>query len=92
MILFKIGYGSAAVSQRPIGWDQIYRTLRVFPGLYIRQEAATRHFIENVLWVAGAAAPGVCYWRNTVLGTGSTSAYPLADNGRLASIAHGLER
>ncbi len=27
-----------------------------------------------------------------MLGTGSTSACPLADKGRLASIAHGLER
>ncbi len=40
-------------------WDRIYQILRAFPGLYIRQEAATRHFVENVLWVARAG----CAWR-----------------------------
>ena len=35
-------------------WERIYRILQVFPGLYIRQEAATRRFVESVLWVARA--------------------------------------
>ena len=40
-------------------WERIYRILRAFPGLYIRQEAVTRQFVENVLWVARAG----CAWR-----------------------------
>ena len=40
-------------------WDRIYRILRDLPGLYIRQEAAIRRFVENVLWVARAG----CAWR-----------------------------
>ena len=40
-------------------WERIYRILRAFPGLYIRQEAVTRKFVENVLWVARAG----CAWR-----------------------------
>jgi transposase len=40
-------------------WDRIYQILRAFPGLYIRQEATTRRFVENVLWVARAG----CAWR-----------------------------
>ena len=40
-------------------WDRIYQILRSLPGLYIRQEAATRRFVENVLWVAKTG----CAWR-----------------------------
>ena len=40
-------------------WDRVYQILRDLPGLYIRQEAATRRFVENVLWVARAG----CAWR-----------------------------
>lgn len=40
-------------------WERIYGILLSFPGLYIRQAAATRRFVENVFWVARA----VCAWR-----------------------------
>ena len=40
-------------------WDRVYQILRDLPGLYIRQEAATRRFVETVLWVARAG----CAWR-----------------------------
>ena len=40
-------------------WERIYRILRDLPGLYICQEAVTRRFVENVLWVAKAG----CAWR-----------------------------
>ena len=40
-------------------WDRIYEVLLAFPGLYIRQEASARRFVENVLWVARAG----CAWR-----------------------------
>ena len=40
-------------------WDRIYQILSAREGLYVRQEAATRRFVENVLWVARAG----CAWR-----------------------------
>ncbi|MDH3660049.1 MAG: IS5 family transposase [Alphaproteobacteria bacterium] len=40
-------------------WDRVYQILRDLPGLYIRQEAATRRFVETVLWMARAG----CAWR-----------------------------
>jgi len=40
-------------------WDRVYKILRDLPGLYIRQEAATRWFVETVLWMARAG----CAWR-----------------------------
>ncbi|MGI9488172.1 MAG: transposase [Geminicoccaceae bacterium] len=49
----------AALRFRDDRWDRIYRILWAFPGLYIRQESATRRFVENVLWVAKAG----CAWR-----------------------------
>jgi len=40
-------------------WDRIYQILSAQEGLYIRQEAATRRFVETVLWMARAG----CAWR-----------------------------
>jgi transposase len=40
-------------------WDRIYQILSAQEGLYIRQEVATRRFVETVLWVARAG----CAWR-----------------------------
>ena len=40
-------------------WDRIYEILSAQQGLYIRQEAATRRFVETVLWMARAG----CAWR-----------------------------
>ena len=40
-------------------WDRIYQILSAQKGLYIRQEAATRRFVETVLWMARAG----CAWR-----------------------------
>jgi transposase len=40
-------------------WDRIYESLRDDPGIYIRQEAATRQFVETILWMARAG----CAWR-----------------------------
>jgi hypothetical protein len=40
-------------------WDRICRLLSAQEGLYIRQEAATRRFVETVLWIARAG----CAWR-----------------------------
>ena len=40
-------------------WDRIYQILSAQEGLYIRQEAATRRFVETVLWIARAG----CAWR-----------------------------
>lgn len=40
-------------------WERIYQILSAQKGLYIRQEAATRRFVETVLWMARAG----CAWR-----------------------------
>ena len=40
-------------------WERIYAILRAFPGIYVGQEAATRRFVEAVLWMARAG----CAWR-----------------------------
>jgi len=40
-------------------WDRIYEILSAQKGLYIRQETATRRFVETVLWMARAG----CAWR-----------------------------
>ena len=48
-----------APSFRDDQWDRIYQILQAHPGLYIRQEAATRRFVETVLWMARAG----CAWR-----------------------------
>jgi transposase len=40
-------------------WDRLYQILSAQKGLYIRQEAATRRFVETVLWMARAG----CAWR-----------------------------
>ena len=40
-------------------WDRIYQILSFQEGLYIRQEVATRRFVETVLWIARAG----CAWR-----------------------------
>jgi len=40
-------------------WDRLYQILLAQKGLYIRQEAATRRFVETVLWMARAG----CAWR-----------------------------
>jgi transposase len=40
-------------------WDRVYQILSAQKGLYIRQEAATRRFVETVLWMARAG----CAWR-----------------------------
>ena len=40
-------------------WDRIHHVVQAFPGLYVRQEASTRRFVENVFWVARAG----CAWR-----------------------------
>ena len=49
----------AAPSFRDDQWGRIYPILQAYPGLYIRQEAATRRFVETVLWMARAG----CAWR-----------------------------
>ena len=40
-------------------WRRLYALLQVQLGIYVRQEAATRHFVEAVLWMARAG----CAWR-----------------------------
>ena len=40
-------------------WNRIYQILSAQEGLYIRQESATRRFVETVLWIARAG----CAWR-----------------------------
>ena len=40
-------------------WRRLYAMLQVQPGIYVRQEAATRRFVEAVLWMARAG----CAWR-----------------------------
>jgi transposase len=40
-------------------WQRIWTCLREHPGIYVHQEAATRRFVEAVLWMARAGAP----WR-----------------------------
>ena len=40
-------------------WQRVWACIREHPGIYVRQEAATRAFIEAVLWMARAGAP----WR-----------------------------
>ena len=40
-------------------WARIWEILRSQPGIYVRQEAATREFVETVLWMARAG----CAWR-----------------------------
>jgi transposase len=37
-------------------WERIYAALRTRPGIYVGQEAATRRFVEAVLWMARAGA------------------------------------
>ncbi len=48
-----------APSFRDDQWGRIYPILQAYPGLYIRHEAATRRFVETVLWMARAG----CAWR-----------------------------
>ena len=40
-------------------WERLYAILRACPGIYVGQEAATRRFVEAVLWMARAG----CAWR-----------------------------
>lgn len=40
-------------------WGRIWEILQVQPGIYVRQEVATREFVETVLWMARAG----CAWR-----------------------------
>ena len=40
-------------------WRRVRACLKGHPGLYIKQEAPTRRFVEAVLWMARAGAP----WR-----------------------------
>jgi transposase len=40
-------------------WRRIWVCLAEHPGLYVKQEALTRRFVEAVLWMARAGAP----WR-----------------------------
>ena len=40
-------------------WRRLYALLQAQPGIYVRQEAATRRFVEAVLWMARAG----CAWR-----------------------------
>ena len=40
-------------------WERIYTILKGCPGIYVGQEAATRRFVEAVLWMARAG----CAWR-----------------------------
>jgi transposase len=40
-------------------WARLYAMLRASPGIYVGQEAATRRFVEAVLWMARAG----CAWR-----------------------------
>ena len=40
-------------------WRRLYALLQAQPGIYVRQEVATRHFVEAVLWMARAG----CAWR-----------------------------
>ena len=40
-------------------WRRLYAVLQAQPGIYVRQEAATRRFVEAVLWMARAG----CAWR-----------------------------
>ena len=40
-------------------WRRLYALLQAQPGIYVRQEAATRHFVEAVLWMVRAG----CAWR-----------------------------
>ena len=49
----------AAARFRDDQWDRIYQILSAQDGLYIRQAAATRRFVETVLWIARAG----CAWR-----------------------------
>jgi len=49
----------AALHFRDDQWDRIYEILSSLPGLYVRQEAEARRFVETVLWMARAG----CAWR-----------------------------
>ena len=40
-------------------WQRVWACLRNQPDIYVRQEVATRSFVEAVLWMARAGAP----WR-----------------------------
>ena len=40
-------------------WRRLYAMLQAQPGIYVGQEAATRRFVEAVLWMARAG----CAWR-----------------------------
>ena len=40
-------------------WRRLYALLQAQPGIHVRQEPATRHFVEAVLWMARAG----CAWR-----------------------------
>jgi transposase len=40
-------------------WARVWPVLRAHPGIYVRQEAPTRRFVEAVLWMTRAGAP----WR-----------------------------
>ena len=40
-------------------WERLYAIFRACPGIYVGQEAATRRFVEAVLWMARAG----CAWR-----------------------------
>jgi transposase len=37
-------------------WARLYAMLRACPGIYVGQEAATRRFVEAVLWMARVGA------------------------------------
>jgi transposase len=37
-------------------WERLYAIVRACPGIYVGQEAATRRFVEAVLWMARAGA------------------------------------
>lgn len=40
-------------------WQRLWAMLQLQPGIYVRQEEATRRFVEAVLWMARAG----CAWR-----------------------------
>ena len=62
-------------------WNRIYQILRDDPGLYIRQEAATRRFVENVLWIARAG----CAWRLLPEEYGAWSGKPIGGSTKSAT-------
>jgi putative transposase len=52
-------------------WERIYAILRACPGIYVAQEAATRRFVEAVVWMARAG----CAWRLVPDGSEPNSVY-----------------